>query len=68
MGEQEGRGVGHKDGVINARKRGCRSSLLGLSFPFVFVSPAWFLVAGKGWMREAERRDGTEYAPKRAKI
>lgn len=36
----------HKDGLVNARKRGC--SLMGLSSPFVFVSPARFPVAEKG--------------------
>lgn len=61
-GEQEVHGVGHS--VVNARKRGCRSSLLGLSCPFLFVSSAWFPVAEKGWVREAGKRDVTEYTSK----
>lgn len=52
-GGQEVHGVGHKGAVVNARKRGCRSSLIGLSSLSVFVSPAWFPGAEKGRVREA---------------
>lgn len=38
MGEQEVRGAGQRDGVVNARRRGCGSGSLRLSSPGGFRS------------------------------